>query len=117
MDGIMVTAVFVLAVIAVIEAVSLFCKTPAVRWERTFAVTVPVFPETENIFGILEHIAGELSDFHSGGISIIIVNYGMTTAQNEVCRAFCFENPSAVITNPADVEKILSKTFAIERKT
>lgn len=117
MDGIMVTAVFVLAVIAVIEAVSLFCKTSEIKWDKVFAVTVPVFPHTENIYGKLEYIAGELSDFHSGGIRIIIVNYGMTTAQNEDCRAFCFENASAVITDPADVEKILSKTFAIERKT
>lgn len=117
MDGIIVTAVIVLAVIAVIEAVSLFCKPHSIKAEHIFAVTVPVFPETENIYGRMEYIAGELAGFHCGKIRIIIVNYGISAAQLEDCRAFCFDYPSSVITDPAGVEKILSKTFAISSKT
>lgn len=115
MDGVMITVVLVLCVIAAIEAVSLFCHREDAE-ELMIAVAVAVTAETENIGAKLECAAGELRGFNSGRIRMVIVDLGMTKAQQEECRLFCAEHPLAVIAFPDEAEKILSKTFAIERK-
>lgn len=117
MDNIIITSLIVLAVIAVIEAVSLFYKSSRRIKKLAFAAVVPVFPDDADLRERLEY----LSDRLSGGAyyieEIIIIDYGATVEQLEICRSFCYENGNAVLTDPASLEKILSKTFAIEHKT
>ncbi len=116
MDNIIVTSLLVLAVIAVIEAVSLFC-TSRRTVKLAFVAVVPVFPDDTDLRERLAYLEEKMSGSSCCIEEIIIINYGASVEQLEICRQFCFENPAAVITDPAGLEKILSKTFAIERKT
>lgn len=117
MDKVTVTSVIILAVIAVIEGVSLFCGSAGRKRKLTFAAVIPVFPEDDDLRERLEYLTRKLSGGACSAGSIIIVNYGAAIGQLEICELFCSENPNAFITDPAGLEKILSKTFAIERKT
>lgn len=117
MDNIIITSVLILAVIAVIEAVSLFYKASHRVSKLAFAAVIPVFPNDDELRERLEHLNEKLSCGSYYIEEIIILNYGATTEQLEICRQFCYENQSAVLTDPASLEKILSKTFAIEHKT
>lgn len=117
MDKIIVTSVLILAVIAVIEAVSLFYRASHRVSKLSFAAVVPVFPDDSDLRERLAYLGEKLSCGSYYIEEIIIINYGATVEQLEVCRAFCYENKNAILTDPASLEKILSKTFAIERKT
>ncbi|MCD8187662.1 MAG: hypothetical protein LUD57_03435 [Ruminococcus sp.] len=117
MDNIIVTAVVVLAAIAVIEAVSLFYKASRRVRKLAFAAVVPVFPNDGDLRERLEYLSEKLSCGSYYIEEIIIINYGATTEQLEICCGFCYENKNAVLTDPVSLEKILSKTFAIARKT
>lgn len=116
MNTTIIVSVLILTVIAVIEAVSLFYKSKHRIKKLAFAAVVPVFPDDGDLRQRLDY----LSDKLSGGAyyieEIILINYGATAGQLEICREFCDENKNAVLTDPASLEKILSKTFAIVRK-
>lgn len=116
MDKIIATSLLVLFVIAIIEAVSLFCKPHHLK-KLSFAAVVPVFPDDKNLRLRLDDLNRKLSSSSYCIEEIIIINYGATYEQLEICKQFCYENPNAIFTDPASLEKILSKTFAIERKT
>ncbi len=117
MDNIIVTSLLVLAVIAIIEAVSLFYKSSRRVQKLSFAAVVPIFPDDENLRERLEYLGEKLSSGSYYIEEIILINYGATVEQLEICREFCYENRNAVLTDPASLEKILSKTFAINHKT
>lgn len=117
MDKVMVTSVIILAVIAVIEGVSLFCGSSRRVRKLSFAAVVPVFPGDSDLRERLEYLSRKLSGGTYYIEEIIIINYGATVGQLEICEMFCSEHQNAVMTDPAGLEKILSKTFAIERKT
>ncbi|MBE6862107.1 MAG: hypothetical protein E7497_04310 [Ruminococcus sp.] len=116
MDNVIAAAVIVLAVITSIEAVSLFYRSSHRAVNLSFAAVLPVFPDDINLRRKLDYLRQKLSDNTYFAEEIILVNYGATVYQLEICREFCDENENAILTDPASVEKILSKTFAIERK-
>ena len=109
MDIVIATAVAVLLILTVTEGVSFFRKIPD---DTGYAVVIPVFPEDTELLQRLEYHRDTLC----GGVTVILVDYGASVWQKEVCRNFCDGNGNAVITDPAGVEKILSKTFAINPK-
>ena len=117
MNNIIAAALAVLTVIAVIEAVSLFYKASKRIKKLAFAAVIPVFPNDGDLRERLEYLNEKLSCGSYYIEEIIIINYGATVQQLEICRSFCYENKNAVLTDPASLEKILSKTFAIDRKT
>lgn len=117
MDNIIVVSLLILAVIAVIEAVSLFYKSSHRVSKLSFAAVIPVFPDDSDLRERLAYLGEKLSCGSYYIEEIIIINYGATIEQLEICREFCYENRNAVLTDPASLEKILSKTFAIEHKT
>lgn len=117
MDNIIITSVLILIVIAVIETVSLFCKPSSTTNKLSFAAIIPIFPYDTDIRLKLNDLNKKLSNDSYCIKEIVILNYGATFEQLEVCRQFCYENSNAIITDPASLEKILSKTFAIEHKT
>ncbi len=116
MDIVIAAAVIVLVIIAVIEGVSLFYKSSHRTVSLLFAAVLPVFPDDDNLRRKLEYLSQKLSDDTYFAEEIILINYGATVYQLEICREFCDENENAILTDPASLEKILSKTFAIERK-
>ena len=117
MDNIIIASLLILAVIAVIEAVSLFYKSSRRVSKLSFAAVIPVFPDNCDLRERLTYLSEKLSCGSYYIEEIIIIDYGATIEQLEICRGFCYENKNAVLTDPASLEKILSKTFAIERKT
>lgn len=117
MDKIIITSVLILAIIALIEAVSLFYKASCRISRISFAAVIPVFPDDSDLRERLQYLSEKLSCGSYYIEEIIIINYGATVQQLEICRAFCYENKNAILTDPASLEKILSKTFAIEHKT
>ncbi len=116
MDNVIAAAVIVLVIITAIEGVSLFYKSSHRAVSMSFAAVLPVFPEDGELRRKLEYLSRKLSDDTYFAEEIILINYGATVHQLEICREFCDENENAIITDPASLEKILSKTFAIERK-
>lgn len=116
MDSIIVIAVLVLAVIVVIEAVSLFYRASHRVSRLAFAAVVPVFPDDSDLRERLVYLEEKLSGGSYYIEEIILINYGASPEQLEICHSFCDDNANAVLTDPASLEKILSKTFAIERK-
>lgn len=117
MDKIIITSIFILCIIALIEIVSLFCKPSQYVKKLSFAAVVPLFPKDTDLRLRLDDLNKKLSSGSYYIEKIIIINYGATLEQLEICEQFCYENPNAIITDPASLEKILSKTFAIEHKT
>ena len=85
MDGIIITAALVLAVIAVIGAVSGDERLP----ER------------------LEY----LSMKGCGRRRVILVDYGATAQQAELCRRFVHSSPDAVFITSSELEKLFSEIF------
>lgn len=117
MDNIIITSLLVLAVITLIEAVSLFYKSSHRAKNLSYAVVIPVFPNDSDLRERLDFLSDKLSNGSFYAEEIILINYGATVEQLEICRNFCYENNNAVLTDPASLEKILSKTFAINHKT
>lgn len=116
MDKLIITSLIVLAVIALIEIISLFCK-PHQSKRLSFAAVIPIFPNDSTLRCRIDALSRKLSDPSYYIEEIIFINYGATYEQLEICEQFCYENTNAIITDPASLEKILSKTFAIENKT
>lgn len=117
MDNAIVTSILILFIIAIIEIVSLFCKPVKSSEKISFAAVVPIFPYDKNLRIHLEEIKRNLSDNSYTVEKIIIINYGATYEQLEICKDFCYQNPDAIMTDPASLEKILSKIFAFNHKT
>ena len=61
MDNIIVTSLLVLAVIAVIEAVSLFCSSSRRRVKLAFAAVLPVFPDDTDLRERLAYLEEKMS--------------------------------------------------------
>ncbi|MBE6855983.1 MAG: hypothetical protein E7500_00960 [Ruminococcus sp.] len=117
MDSIIVTTLLVLGVIALIEAVSLFGSRYYEGTDAVGVLVIPVLPDDSGLYTKLENLSRKLSSGKLCTDEIILVNYGATQPQLEICRRFCYEHSNTVFTDPAGLEKILLKTFAIERET
>lgn len=117
MDNIIVTTLLVLGVIALIEAVSLFGSRYFEGADAVGALVIPVLPDDEELYIKLETLSRKMSSGKLCIDEIILVNYGATQPQLEICRRFCYEHSNMVFTDPASLEKILLKTFAINGKT
>lgn len=115
MDKIIAVSLLILLTITAIEAISLFVRPRRIK-KLSFAAVIPIFPKDSDLRNRIDALNRKLTD-HSYYIEeIIFINYGATYEQLEICEQFCYENPNAVITDPASLEKILSKTFAIDHE-
>lgn len=111
MDGILVTAAVVIAVIALIEIVTLFFRLPYKGTSPPYITLLPVFAE-DSYFSIrLDRLAAR----SCGRSDVYIVIFSATDIQKELIAAFSKENPDSVIIYHEELEKILSKTFAIKK--
>ena len=106
MDGIIITAALVLAVIAVIGIVSLFVALPS-EAAPAYAAVLPVFPGDDSLPERLEY----LSMKGSGRRRVILVDYGATCEQAEMCRRFVQSSPDAVFISASELEKLFSEIF------
>lgn len=110
MDGILVTAAVIVGVIAVIEIVTMFFRLPLKCSGPAYVMLLPVFSEDSCFPERLEQLASR----SVGRTNVIIVDYSATSLQKEHISRFSGENPEAVVISHEELEKILSKMFAIE---
>lgn len=117
MDLAIVIAVMILAFITVLELVNLFRSKSCSENILDFAAVIPVFPTDDNLSTRLNCLNEKIACGHCHAEEIILINYGALPEQLEICRNFCNENRCAIIADSSEIEKILSKTFAIDMKT
>lgn len=117
MDMTIVISVMILAFIVVLEFVFLFRSKSCNEDLLDFVAVVPVFPADRNLPERLSCLSEKIACGQCRIEEIILIDYGATSEQLEICRRFCLDNPCAVIADSAEIEKIMSKTFAIETIT
>ncbi len=111
MDGVLITAAVVLAVIALIEIVTLFFRLPYKGADPPYIMLLPVFKEDNDFSLRLDRLAAR----SCGRSDVYIVIFSADSEQLELINAYSRDNPDSVIISHEELEKILSKTFAIER--
>lgn len=116
MDMTIVIAVMVLIFIVVLEFVSLFRSRSCNDNILDFAAVVPVFPTDDKLSLRLDFLSEKIACGQCHIEEIILIDFGASPEQLEICRRFCLDNPCAVITRYDDSEKIFSETFAIDMK-
>ena len=91
MDGIIITAAVILAVISLIEVVTFFFTMPP-RSAPAYISVLPVFSGDECLRDRLEY----LSMKGCGRRRVVLVDYSATPEQAELCRRFILSSPDAV---------------------
>ncbi len=111
MDGIIISAAVILAVVALIEIVSLFTDlsnegTPA------YVKVLPVFSDDKLFDMRLEYLMRK-----SGGRQkIVLVNYSADDRQSELCNSFIRNNPDAVFIHYSEMKNFFAEIFAFHEK-
>lgn len=116
MDMTIAVSVMILIFIVVLEFVSLLRSRSCNENILDFAAVVPVFPEDENLSVRLDCLSEKIACGQCHAEEIILIDFGASPEQLEICRRFCLDNPCAVIAVSEDAEKIFSETFAIDMK-
>ena len=109
MDGVIITAAVILAVIALIEIVTLFCAKPFGK--PVYIAIIPVFAEDSDLPLKLERLA--LRSLPTA----ILLDISATEKQLQICRQFVRDNPAAEIVPYSEFENYLAHTFGIEKNT
>lgn len=117
MDITIVISVMILAFIVVLEFVFLFRSRSCNEDLLDFVAVVPVFPADRNLSERLGCLSEKIACGQCRIEEIILIDYGATPEQLEICRRFCLDNSCAVIADSAEFEKIIAKTFAIDTIT
>lgn len=111
MDNIIITAAVVLAVVALIEIVTIFFSLPGDN-APPYVMVLPVFSNDELFTARLEF----LTQKGCGRNNIILVDYTADNKQKEICRRFVLNNPDAAFITSAELEKYLEKIFSVTQK-
>ncbi|MBQ9139187.1 MAG: hypothetical protein IJX61_01060 [Ruminococcus sp.] len=111
MDEIIITAAIILAVIAIIEIVTLFFSLPADNAPPYVAV-LPVFSDDVLFDMRLEYLMRK----GCGRQRVILVDYTANEHQTELCKSFLQNNPDAVFIHYSEIQKFFSETFAFHEK-
>ncbi|MDO4864672.1 MAG: hypothetical protein Q4A05_10935 [Ruminococcus sp.] len=106
MDGIIITAAVILAVISIIEVVTFFLAMPS-RSAPAYASVLPVFEGDEKLRERLEY----LSMKGCGRKRVILVDYTATPEQAELCRQFVHSSPDAVFIRCSELEDYFKGMF------
>lgn len=117
MEAIIITFAVILGMLFVILVTGALCRDYLKIRKTAFAAVLPVFPDDEELRRRLNYMEQKASGDNEFTELIVLVNYGATTEQIELCQRFCDKRKNVIFTDPASLEKILSKTFAIESKT
>ncbi len=111
MIELIITSVVVLAVIAIIEIVTLFFTLPADD-APPYVTVLPVF-HGDNLFeSRLEYLMQKTC----GRGNIILVDYSADEYQRDLCNRFINNNPDAVFIPYSELESHLSAVFCGNQK-
>lgn len=111
MDGIIIASAVILAVIALIEILTIMFSLPS-EDAPPYVTVLPVFGEDRNFSARLEYILKK----SCGRTNIIIVDYSANDEQRKLCSQFVRDNPDAVFIYHNELEKYFAETFAIYKK-
>ena len=113
MDTPILISVIVLTSIAAVEMFCL-CLCRGCGAKRPPLTTVlPVFPSDDTLENSLCYMRDCMLKSTFPIERILLIDYGMTDAQKELCGEFCRDFHEASTILPEELEKILSETFAI----
>ncbi len=117
MDKAMLISIIILVIIAAVEIICLFFCSRLRMKKVPVAAVLPIYPNDDELEGKLEYI-GEILFRNPCNIDcVFLIDYGASDAQLELCCDFCRTHTEADIISPDEIEKILSETFAITKKT
>lgn len=116
LDKAILASIIILSVISVAELACLFFCAALREKKPPIAAVVPVFRGDSSLADTLDFYGGLLSQGTSCIDRLILVNYSADAQQLVMCREFCAAFTDAFLIDPAELEKILSKTFAFEDK-
>jgi len=116
MDMTIVISVMILIFIVVLEFVSLFRSRSCNDNILDFVAVVPIFPTDSNLSERLGCLAEKIACGQCHAEEIILIDYGASSEQLEMCQRFCLDNPCAFVVRSDEAEKIFSETFAIDTK-
>lgn len=111
MDSVIITAAVILAVVAIIEIVTLFISLPTDN-VPPYVTVLPVFADDKLFDKRLEYLMQK----GCGRRNAILVDYTADTRQQELCRKFVENNPDAVFIPHTQLREIFSKTFSDSEK-
>ena len=106
MDGIIITAAVILAVISLIEVVTFFLSIPS-RSAPAYISVLPVFEEDEKFPERLEY----LSMKGCGRRQVVLVDYSATPQQAELCNSFVHSSPDVVYIPCSELEDFFIGIF------
>lgn len=106
MDSIIITAAVILAVVALIEIVTIFFSLPK-EGIPPYVTVLPVFGNDKLFTRRLEYIMQK----SCGRRNMIIVDYSANEEQKELCRQFIRDNPDTLFIPSAQLEKIFGEKF------
>ena len=106
MDGIIITAAVILAVISLIEVITFFVAMPS-RSAPAYISVLPVFPGDDKLRDRLEY----LSMKGCGRRRVVLVDYSATPDQAELCRQFVHSSPDAVFLPSSELEEFFRSIF------
>ncbi len=107
MDGLIITAAVILAVVAIIEIVTVFFSLP-VDSAPPYVTVLPVFADDKLFERRLEYLMQK----GCGRRSAILVNYTADPHQTELCRRFVHDNPDAVFISKEELERFFTGVFS-----
>lgn len=107
MDAVVITAAVILAVVAIIEIVTLFLIKPDPA-APPFIELLPVFAEDEHFPARAEFLAKRCG----GRTSLIIVDISGTPEQLELCKQLTGCSPDTILVSLPELENALRGIFA-----
>lgn len=116
MDLTIVISVILLVFIVVLEFISLFRSKSCNENILDYVVAVPLLPDDSNLSIRLDCLSEKIACGQCHAEEIILIDFGASPEQLEICHRFCLEYPCAVIACSEEIEKIFSEMFAIDTK-
>jgi len=116
MDMTIIIAVAILAVMVTAEILCIVHNGGKKLKSPDFVAVIPVFPNDDSFSERLYSISEKITRGSLRADAIFLVDYGADSEKTELCRQFCRENAYAETVLPENLEKMLSKTFAIDKE-
>ena len=103
-----IIAVTVVGVIAAAEIFCLYLCSKHKKKSYPLCAVIPLYAEDKELFHRLGHIGSLIEDGDTFISHILLIDYGCTDEQLEVCSEFCRRYHAAELAAPEDIEEYMS---------
>ena len=111
MDGIIITAAVILAVIAIIEIVNLFTDI-SIDGAPAYVTVLPVYADDKLFDMRLEY----LMRWGCGRRKVVLVDFSANNRQIDLCSRFVDNNPDAAFIHYTEMKNFFAEIFAFQEK-